>query len=281
MLSTWVLADVGGVIVRDVRCRHLPGAASAPAICGSAALVLVRRGCFTRRVNGRAEVLCPSTGYLQRPGQEETFQHPGADGDECTVLSLEDDLFAELFGEQVEPQSELPLPATLAVLHRRILAATDRDARAEIALDLATQAAQLSHRHAAGLRRRGLTPAQRQLVIAARESLAADPAQSLTSLAAQLAVSGHHLSRVFSRATGRGIARHRIELRIVAALQQLQAGEDNLARLAADLGFADHAHLTRTLRRHTDSTPSALRHELHPATTPRSDQHGRPCKTAG
>ena len=263
-----MLADVGGVIVRDVRCRHLPGAASEPAICGSAALVLVRRGCFTRRVNGRAEVLCPSTAYLQT-GQEETFEHPGADGDECTVLSLEDDLFAELFGEKVESQSELPLPAALAVLHRRILAATDEDARAEIALDLATRAAQLRHRHAAGLRRRGLTPAQRQLVIAARESLAADPAQSLTTLAAQLAVSGHHLSRIFSRATGRGIARHRIELRIVAALQQLQAGEANLARLAADLGFADHAHLTRTLRRHTDSTPSELRHGLHPATTPR------------
>ena len=269
MLETRVLADAGGVIVRDVRCRHLLGPASEPAICGSAALVLVRRGCFTRHANGRAEVLDPSTAYLQRCGQEETFEHPTADGDECTVLNLDDDLFAELFGEQVEPQPELPLPATLAVLHRRILAATDQDAQAEIALDLATRAAQLTHRHAASLRRRDLTPAQRQLVIAARESLAADPAQSLTSLAAKLAVSTHHLSRIFSHATGRGIARHRIELRISAALQRLQAGEDNLARLAADLGFADHAHLTRTLHRHTDSTPSELRHELHPATTPR------------
>ena len=269
MLRSRVLADVDGVIVRDVRCRHLAGAVSEPAICGSAALVLVRRGWFTRRVSGRAEVLCPSTAYLQRPGEEETFEHAGADGDECTVLGFKTDLFAELFGEQLESARELALPAALAVQHRRILAAADADARAEMALDLATRVAELGDRDPSGPRGQALTPAQRRLVIDAREALAADPTQSLTSLAAHLAVSSHHLSRMFSRATGRGVSRHRLELRLAAALQRLQAGEDNLARLAADLGFADHAHLTRTLRRHTGRTPSELRHELHPRTTPR------------
>src|ERR1017187_376943 len=137
MLETRVLADAGGVIVRDVRCRHLLGPASEPAICGSAALVLVRRGCFTRHANGRAEVLDPSTAYLQRCGQEETFEHPTADGEECTALNLAGALSAGLSGERGDPHRGLPLPATLAVLHRRILAATDQDAQAEIALDLA------------------------------------------------------------------------------------------------------------------------------------------------
>ena len=40
------------------------------------------------------------------------------------------------------------------------------------------------------------------------------------------------------------------------------AGEPCLARLAADLGFADQAHPTRVVRRELDETPSALRDRL-------------------
>ena len=43
------------------------------------------------------------------------------------------------------------------------------------------------------------------------------------------------------------------------ALERLEQGERSLARLAADLGFADQAHLTRTMREHTGYTPGALR----------------------
>jgi AraC-like DNA-binding protein len=41
-----------------------------------------------------------------------------------------------------------------------------------------------------------------------------------------------------------------------------EGGEPCLARLAADLGFADQAHLTRVVRRELDETPSALRDRL-------------------
>jgi AraC-like DNA-binding protein len=44
-----------------------------------------------------------------------------------------------------------------------------------------------------------------------------------------------------------------------AALDQLEAGQQNLADLAAELGFADHAHLTRTLRAELGSTPTQIR----------------------
>ncbi len=39
-------------------------------------------------------------------------------------------------------------------------------------------------------------------------------------------------------------------------------GARSLALLAADLGFADQAHLTRTVREHTGHTPAALRRAL-------------------
>jgi hypothetical protein len=43
------------------------------------------------------------------------------------------------------------------------------------------------------------------------------------------------------------------------ALDQLGRGESSLADVAASLGFADQAHLTRTVRDHVGHTPASLR----------------------
>ena len=45
-------------------------------------------------------------------------------------------------------------------------------------------------------------------------------------------------------------------------MERLEAGEPCLARLAADLGFADQAHLARVVRRELGATPSLLRERL-------------------
>jgi transcriptional regulator GlxA family with amidase domain len=42
----------------------------------------------------------------------------------------------------------------------------------------------------------------------------------------------------------------------------LEQGETSLARLAFDLGFADQAHLTRTVRAHLGHTPRELQRLL-------------------
>ena len=42
-----------------------------------------------------------------------------------------------------------------------------------------------------------------------------------------------------------------MRLRARSALEQLAGGERDLARLAADLGFADQSHLCRVIRRET------------------------------
>jgi AraC-like DNA-binding protein len=96
----------------------------------------------------------------------------------------------------------------------------------------------------------------------AREALAADTERSLPELARELAVSPHHLSRIFRAATGATVARHRMRLRARAALERLADGEANLGRLAADLGFADQSHLCRVVRAETGGTPTALRRAL-------------------
>jgi AraC-like DNA-binding protein len=53
-----------------------------------------------------------------------------------------------------------------------------------------------------------------------------------------------------------------MRLRARAALERLAQGEANLARLAADLGFADQSHLCRVVRGEAGGTPTALRRAL-------------------
>ena len=84
----------------------------------------------------------------------------------------------------------------------------------------------------------------------------------LAELARLVGSSPHHLSRAFRRVTGRTISAYRNELRVRSVLGDLAAGEADLAQLASRYGFADHAHLTRTVRRYAASPPSALRPEL-------------------
>jgi AraC-like DNA-binding protein len=63
-------------------------------------------------------------------------------------------------------------------------------------------------------------------------------------------------------------------------LQRLENGERNLAVLASDLGFADQAHLTRTIRDHLGQTPTALRRLLHPAGAGHSPMAGRAAESS-
>ncbi|MEV0238108.1 AraC family transcriptional regulator [Nonomuraea sp. NPDC050786] len=99
---------------------------------------------------------------------------------------------------------------------------------------------------------------------AAREAIAADhpAAGGLLSLADLLAVSPYQLSRAFTRELGVSLTHYRNRVRVGRALDRLEEGEPSLAGLAADLGFADQAHLTRTIRRHVGHTPTAVRRLL-------------------
>jgi transcriptional regulator GlxA family with amidase domain len=103
---------------------------------------------------------------------------------------------------------------------------------------------------------------RRALVDGARELMAATPDVSLPALGDALAVSPHHLSRIFKSTTGETVSRHRIRLRVRAALERIGGGEGNLARVAADSGFFDQAHLCRVLKSELGHAPSALRDTL-------------------
>jgi AraC-like DNA-binding protein len=267
MLSARTLFARHGVTLADVACRHRRGRGLLEETHDGHGIVFVRRGCFVRSADGEESVVDPTVAYFMSPGVEERFDHPHEDGDDCTSLMLDLESAVLLWGdERGLPAGSVPTSPQVDVEHRMLLAAArrgaDPDELFERAVLLAARTLEQADPRRATSGRPAAGRARRLLSDGAREALADDPGRSLPELARELAVSPHHLSRIFRAATGRTIARHRMRLRARTAMERLADGDRDLARLAADLGFADQSHLCRVVRDETGSTPSALRAAL-------------------
>lgn len=267
MLSARTFLCRDGVEIADVACRHRRGRGLAGEQTGGHAVVFVRRGCFVRSVDGIETLLDATVAYCMNPGEEQRYDHPHDHGDDCTSLFLQPDLIASLWGgEETLPSSPLPTSPEIDLEHRLLLSAgrrgEDQHELHERAIALTALALEQTDPRRVAAGRPATTRARRAVAEGAREILAANPERSLPDVAHSLAVSPHHLSRVFHAATGHTISRHRMRLRARSALERLAGGEQDLARLAADLGFADQSHLCRVIRQETGRSPSVLRHML-------------------
>jgi AraC-like DNA-binding protein len=252
-----------GFEVVDVRCGCGRGGWSEAEESRGYGIVFVRSGCFRRTSDGVAAVLDPATVYFEAPGREQRIAHPHDGGDRCTAIELAPDLVLSLLADTPELPLE-PVFTTPAedLEHRRLLTRTDQLETEERVVSLAASVLSRVARARVAAGRPRTSSERRRLAGAAREVLAREPAMSLVDVARRLAVSPHHLSRVFAAETGESISRHRNRIRARLALERIADGEPSLARLAAELGFADHAHLTRVVRSEAGAPPAALRHLL-------------------
>ncbi|WP_240662565.1 AraC family transcriptional regulator [Streptomyces sp. WAC 06738] len=232
------------------------------------ALVLGRRGSYAVRLRGWQATLDPVSAFAAAPGDEQTIAHRAGARDMCTVLTLDPPLLDDLTaGGAALPDRPVVVDGRTQLRHRLLLRHTRRGADRftvfEEAIRLATAVLRQPAPRPAGAQRPATARAQRRIVRDARDLLAADPAGlSPAELARAVGVSPHHLSRIFHRHHGRTLSQFRLQVRIHRALDRIEAGESDLSGLAADLGFADHAHLTRTLRTHVGHPPTALRRLL-------------------
>ena len=94
------------------------------------------------------------------------------------------------------------------------------------------------------------------------EQLHQTPNLGLVEIARAVNYSPFHLSRVFREVMGVTMSSYRTHLRVHKVLMHLEEGAPDLSRLAAETGFVDHGHMTRTLVAHLGKTPSALRDNL-------------------
>ncbi|MEV6106867.1 AraC family transcriptional regulator [Streptomyces sp. NPDC051940] len=214
-------------------------------------VVLVRRGGFRLASEGRDFTVDRLTGYVELPGQERAFAHP-AGGDSCTAVTVDGGLWRELTGDGRSLPPAFHVDGALDVAHRRLLLAGDPFTAVD---ELAVLLGRAFRGH-----RLPVTagPGARTLADRARDAVLAEQALRLEDLARALDVSPAHLSRTFRHHMGMTLGRFRNRVRVDRALDRLQDG-DALAAVAADLGFADQAHLTRVVKAETGSPPGALR----------------------
>ncbi|MFK4593399.1 AraC family transcriptional regulator [Streptomyces pristinaespiralis] len=271
MLSATALATRPGFSVTAVACRDDHARWSQAEVRDDYRVVLVRRGRFRRRASGAHADIDPTMAYVGVPGEEEHFAHP-AGGDDCTSINLTPELWHVMAGDVTRLATQgVYVDARLDLTHRRLLA-TARTGDVDYALTeelLGLLAA------AVGQVVPGPTPlgaraprAEAALVASARQAISdGSPASDgLLPLAELLGVSPYRLSRAFTRELGVSVTRYRNRVRVGRALDRLEGGESSLVDIAADLGFADQAHLCRTMRQYLGSTPTALRRLLAPLT---------------
>jgi AraC-like DNA-binding protein len=259
-----LLAAGGGYSLAEVCCPGDLAGFDRPEAEGGHVLVAAYRGAFVRRVSGREVLVDGSVAYLSTPGTVEEFAHPVPGGDACTVIRFDPELIAALSGgdpDLADPALPMDAASELALRHAtRLARAGDPDGSlAERVARLAAGllARRFPDRVASG--RPATAAARRRLVSQAKAALAADPRLGLIELSRLAGCSPHHLSRVFTQLTGHTVSQYRNRQRVTRALQRIGDGEQDLATLAAELGFSDHAHLTRTIRAATGHPPAACR----------------------
>lgn len=271
MLSSRPLLVTADVTVAAVRCHGAGAAWSDPEPVGRFGLVLVRSGLFRREVDGAETVVDACAGYLHRPGSVQRIAHP-AGGDVCTSLTIGPAALDMLTGGVALPRDRTNAPvftsSAIDLEHRTLLAraraGADADELAERAMLVAggVVAGLVPHAVAAGVPTR---PRARRAIDQVRQAVADDPGVRLADLARITELSPYHLSRLFRQRSGVTIGRLRSRLKVRRALDRLAEGQCDLATLAADMGFADQAHLTREVRRETGRTPGELRRLLAPS----------------
>ncbi|MEO3746120.1 helix-turn-helix domain-containing protein [Plantactinospora sp. B5E13] len=265
MRTTTVLVDQPDFRICAVRCHDDHTGWSAPEPVDRYELVLVRAGGFRRRGRTGEALLDQTLGYLAHPHDEASFAHPHG-GDDCTALTISTALWHELLDARPVPET-VYVDAELDLAHRLLRRAGSGPdpefAAAERLVALLVRATGVPP--AAGTP--GNAARDRRVVEAAREALHdGEPAATgLVPLARLLDVSPYRLSRSFRQLVGVPLTRYRNRLRVGRALDRLEQGTDSLAALAADLGFADQAHLTRTVRAQLGRTPAELRRLLRPS----------------
>jgi AraC-like DNA-binding protein len=274
MLRKRELLDEPGLRLEDVRCTEHVSSWSTPELSKGYAVVFVRRGCFRRRADGAEALLDPAVVYFERPGQEQQVAHPREGGDACTAFALSAEVVAELWGGDPElPTEPLFSDAAVDLQHRKLLAtssSTDVFEVSERALTVLAEVLERAYPARVASGRPCTVAARERGVESAREVIASDPRVRLLALARIVAISPHHLSRIFSESTGESISRYRNRIRVRLALERLADGETSLARLALELGFADHAHLARVVRSEVGEAPSRLRPLLAAAAASRA-----------
>lgn len=244
-------------------------------------LLLVRQGSYRRRTRGTQVVGTPHHVTFYNPGEAYTVDHMRGAETRATVIRLQPEYLEDLLsgftrGDLARPAFPGALTHSLCSseayrLHRHLLSYLQTEDNPdelfveESLLDLLQGILNGALGEKARSRdARDSHSANRARIYAAQEYMSTHLGERITMgvLGAAVGCSPWHLSRQFSGHCGISVHRFLVGLRLRCALERILDGEEDLARLADELGFCSHSHFTAAFRREFGATPSALRREL-------------------
>jgi AraC-like DNA-binding protein len=258
-----------------VRCRFPARHAGREEASSDHEVSFPRGGVYVKERGRERVVADPTRVVFYHRGEPYRVSHPVPGGDTTFVIALgaadaveamrERDPAAEERPEHPFARAHAPCPPRAYLLQRaledslrrRMVEPLEAQERVLELLD-ALPVAPPGRRSA---RRPGTARARRDTVAAAQAFLAVRFRErlGLAAIAAAVASSPFHLARIFREYVGTTLHAYQTRLRLRAALERIADGEPDLARLAAELGLADHAHLTRAFRREFGRPPSQVR----------------------
>lgn len=265
----------------DVCCRaHRHGYTCAKDETTSAhTLAFVRRGIFSKAVNGQEFLADSNQVVFFNCGEEYKIAHPVDGGDDCTVFQLQAELAKDVAASlwpQVADRPDRPFlfthaPCDQAIymllerLRHRIRHAALDELMAEeltmvlLAATLRSAATQTHHRLRTA--RVGTDCAHREIVESTQLLLSQTFSQSLGlfDISRLVHCSPFHLARIFRAILGVPLHQYRNRLRLREALRRIGEGELDLAKLAVEIGFSSHSHLSDAFREAFGISPAGCR----------------------
>jgi AraC-like DNA-binding protein len=86
-----------------------------------------------------------------------------------------------------------------------------------------------------------------------------EPLLTLQNIAAAMGVRAAYLTNAFRERTGQPLYRYIMSLKLVRALHRITTTDQDLTRIALDLGFSSHSHLSAVFRSRYGVSPSQVR----------------------
>lgn len=231
--------DVGGVHLNER--VYTPGLAIPRHTHERAYVVLVVAGTYEERTR-RGSVRCTTSSALVHPAGEEHEDRFGPSGGRTFQVELDRPLTAVAPSEQVF--------AVVRALRRELHAWDEMSPLAVEGLALQLEAEVARARQGAPAE---LASALEYLDAHFREPIRIADVSGATGISPRRLV---RLLRASCRCTLADYVRRR---RVEYACRLLVQTDASIAHIAATAGFADHAHLTRSFRRHLGTVPSAYR----------------------
>ena len=256
-----MLGRTASVLLHEVRCSETSRAAGEEEEEGVFSVNVPLAGLYVHKYGRLSLVGAPGLALLMNRGDVHRTAHPAAGGDRSLEIVLSDRVAEPFTRARTDrfPRRAVRVPLDVDRGVRQLArAASSGDATS---LELDGRVDWCLSRFLGSVPVGPLSAHQHATVDAALEYLAWHFTEDgdLPSVAAAVGTSPHHLSRLFHAGTGITLSGYRTELRVRAAVERLSNGASDLSSVACDVGFFDHAHMTRTFRRLLGRTPTDIR----------------------